>query len=70
MEGNGSSIMGNQIHINRVAERFSSHTLSHSRPSNRTSQDMKALREKLIAATVEVIAEGGDPRLGESRALP
>jgi hypothetical protein len=63
--------MGNQIRINRVAERLSSHTLSHSRPSGcRTSADIDALREKLIDATVEVLAEGGDPRLVESRALP
>jgi hypothetical protein len=61
--------MGNQIHINRVAERFSSNTLSHSRPSNRrASQDMSAVREKLIAATVEIVAEGGDPRLGKTLA--
>ena len=63
--------MGNQIHINRVAERFSSHTLSHSRPAGRrASRDMTALRDSLIAATVEVLAEGGDPRLIESRARP
>jgi hypothetical protein len=63
--------MGNQIHINRVAERLSSHTLSHSRPSGcRTSADLNALREQLIAATVAVVAEGGDPRLVGSRALP
>jgi hypothetical protein len=62
--------MGNQIHINRTAERFSSHTLHQSRPSSsRASADINALRKKLIAATVEVVAEGGDPRLGESRAL-
>jgi hypothetical protein len=63
--------MGNQIHINHVAERFSSHTLSQSRPGGcRASEDMDGMREKLIAATVAVVAEGGDPRLGESRALP
>ena len=56
--------MGDAIQINRVAERFSSHTLSRPRPSGqRTSADAKALREKLIAAMVEVVAEGGDPRL-------
>jgi hypothetical protein len=63
--------MGNQIHINRVAERFSSHTLSQPRPSSsRASADMSAVREKLIAAVVEIVAEGGDPRPAESRALP
>jgi hypothetical protein len=63
--------MGDGIQINRVAERFSSHTLSHSRPcGNRASSDTHGLREKLIAAMVEVVAEGGDPRLGKSRALP
>jgi hypothetical protein len=63
--------MGNHIHINRVADRFSSHTLSRSGPAgHRTSRDLDALREQLIAALVEVIAEGGDPRLGKSRARP
>jgi len=62
--------MGNGIRINRVAERYSSHTLSHSGPSGcTTSADLNVLREKLIAATVEVVAEGGDPRLVGSRAL-
>ncbi len=56
--------MGDGIQINRVAERFSSHTQMHSRPRrNRTIGDAEALREKLIAALVEVVAEGGDPRL-------
>ena len=32
MEGNEGIIMGNGIQINRVAERFSSHTLSRSDP--------------------------------------
>jgi hypothetical protein len=63
--------MGDGIQINRVAERFSSHTLCHSRPrGSRTSADINALRERLIAATVEIVAEGGDPRLIESRARP
>jgi hypothetical protein len=63
--------MGSGIQINRVAERFSSHTLSRSRPPySRTFQDGEALRESLITAMVEVVAEGGDPRLGESRARP
>ena len=63
--------MGDGVQINRVAERFSSHTLSHSRPRGvRTFQDSDALRERLIAAMVEVVAEGGDPRLAESRARP
>jgi hypothetical protein len=56
--------MGDGIQINRVAERFSSHTQMRSRPRrHRTSRDQQALREKLIAAMVEVVAEGGDPRL-------
>ena len=56
--------MGDQVHISRVAERFSSHTQMHSRPRGHTgSEDTEALREKLIAAMVEVVAEGGDPRL-------
>jgi hypothetical protein len=56
--------MGNQVRINRVAERFSSHTQMHSRPRRqRGSADIPALRETLIGALVEVVAAGGDPRL-------
>jgi hypothetical protein len=56
--------MGDGIQINRVAERFSSHTQMHSGPRRqRSSGRTRALREKLIAALVEVVAEGGDPRL-------
>jgi hypothetical protein len=56
--------MGNQIHISRVAERFSSHTQTRSNPhGRRTSGETKALRQRLIGAFVEVVAEGGDPRL-------
>jgi hypothetical protein len=61
--------MGEQAHIARMAERFSSHT--QMRPRTRapgTSGDVQALRERLITATVEVIAAGGDPRLAKSRA--
>jgi hypothetical protein len=62
--------MGDGIQINRVASCFSSHTLTHSRPSKkRTSRDQRILRERLIAATVGVVAEGSDPRLVRSRAL-
>jgi hypothetical protein len=64
MEGNESIIMGDRIQINRLGERFSNHTQPQSRPRrHRTIGDTEALREKLIAATVEVLAEGGDPRL-------
>ncbi len=64
MEGNEGITMGSRIQINRLGERFSSHTQgpSHARHS-RTIGDTEALRQKLIAATVEVLAEGGDPRL-------
>jgi hypothetical protein len=63
-EGNEGNIMGDGIQINRVTERFSSHTQMHSRPRRRrASADKQVLREKLIAALVEVVAEGGDPRL-------
>jgi len=56
--------MGNGIQINRVAERFSSHTQMHSRPRPHSgSADAQALRKKLIAALVDVVAEGSDPRL-------
>jgi hypothetical protein len=64
MEGNEGITMGNRIQINRLGERFSNHTQAPSRPRrNGTIGDTEALREKLIAATVEVLAEGGDPRL-------
>jgi hypothetical protein len=63
--------MGDGIHINHVAERFSSHTLSHSRPVRYSaSRDSNAVREKLMAALVEIVAEGGDPRLAKTLALP
>ncbi len=56
--------MGNRIEINRLGDRFSSHTQAQSRPRHhRTVEDKEALREKLIAAAVEVLAGGGDPRL-------
>jgi hypothetical protein len=63
--------MGDGIQISRLGERFSSHTQAQSRPRpRRTSGDGERLREQLIAAFVEVVAEGGDPRLAWSRALP
>jgi hypothetical protein len=61
--------MGDGIQINRTAERFSSHTLCDRRPAaQRTSTATKLLREQLIAATIEVVAEGSDPRLSKSLA--
>jgi hypothetical protein len=62
-------MMGDGIQSNRVAERFSSHTLARPRRSRTgTSGDAGDLRDTLIKATVEVVAEGGDPRLAQSRA--
>jgi hypothetical protein len=56
--------MGSGIQINGFSERFSSHTQTHSRPSRGgTSKEAEALRQRLIDAIVEVVAEGGDPRL-------
>ena len=61
--------MGNGIQINRVAERFSSHTQMRSQSrSRRTSDETQALRERLIAAMAETVAEGGDPRLDKTLA--
>jgi hypothetical protein len=60
--------MGDGIQINRVAERFSSHTQMPSRPRGYTGS--AEMRKRLIAALVEVVAEGGDPRLTQSRAQP
>jgi len=61
--------MGDGIQINRVAERFSSHTLSRTPASaRRRASDTKTVRDKLIEAIAEVIGEGSDPRLGQSRA--
>ncbi len=69
-EGNQGSTMGDGIKINRVAERLSSHTLSHSRPArHRTSRNVDVPHKRLVAALVEVVAEGSDPRLVRSRAL-
>jgi hypothetical protein len=62
--------MEDRIRINRTGERFSSHTQTHRHaPANRTPQDTGALRHQLIEATVAIIADGGDPRLGKSLAL-
>jgi hypothetical protein len=70
-EGKRGSIMGDEIHITRIVERFSSNTLSRSRPAGHcTSAATRAQRDELIGAAAEVIAEGGDPRLDRSRALP
>jgi hypothetical protein len=56
--------MGDAIQINHVAGRFSSHTQMHPRPRRRTiSANTQALRAQLIAALLEVVAAGGDPRL-------
>ena len=56
--------MGDGIQINRLGERFSSHTQMRTRSrAHKTSGDVQELRERLIAAMVEVVAEGGDPRL-------
>jgi hypothetical protein len=61
--------MGDGIQINRMGERFSSHTQMRSRSRGHSrSANTQALRESLIAAMVEVVAEGSDPRLGKSRA--
>jgi hypothetical protein len=61
--------MEDRIRINRTGERFSSHTQTRPHASaDRTSQDTGALRHKLIEASVAIIAEGSDPRLGKSRA--
>jgi hypothetical protein len=63
--------MGDGIQINRVAERFSSHTLSQSRRAGyRPGKDFETVRAKLIQAFVEVVGEGSDPRLSHSRARP
>jgi hypothetical protein len=65
MEGNEGVTMGDRIQITRLGERFSTHTHAPSRPHrSRNFRDTEALSEQLIAATVEVLAEGGDPRLG------
>jgi hypothetical protein len=60
--------MGDRIQISRLGERFSSHTQAPRPRGHRTLGDANALREKLIAAAVEVLAEGSGPRLGRTRA--
>ena len=55
--------MGDGIQISRVSKRFSSHTQTQARPRrHETSEQAEALRQRLIDALVEVVAEGGDPR--------
>jgi len=61
--------MGDRIQISRLGERFSSHTQTPHRRSRRAFDVVPALREKLIEATAEVLADGSSPRLGRSRAL-
>jgi hypothetical protein len=57
--------MGNGIQISRLGERFSSHTGAARHPRrNGITGDTRALREKLLTATVETLADGSDPRLG------
>jgi hypothetical protein len=56
--------MGDGIQISRVGKRFSSHTQAHARSRRHgTFEEAEALRRRLIDAIVEVVAEGGDPRL-------
>jgi hypothetical protein len=60
--------MGSQVQISRLGERFSSHTRAQPRPHHtRSIGDAESVRERLIAATVEVLAVGGDPRLAWAR---
>jgi hypothetical protein len=69
-EGNEDGTMGDGIQANRLAERHSSHTQMRPRPRAQSpSGATPAVREKLIATMVEIVAEGGDPRLVKSRAL-
>jgi hypothetical protein len=62
--------MDARMRVNRATQRSygvaceSSNTLEHRDASRRDK-----LRAELIEATVQAVAEGGDPRLGSSRAL-
>ncbi len=61
--------MGDRIQISRLGERFSSHTQAEPHPRrHRASTDAESLRQSLIDAMVDVLAEGSDPRLGRTRA--
>jgi hypothetical protein len=60
--------MGSQGQINRLGERFSSHTQAQPRRRRtRGLRDAEAARDRLIEATAEMLAERGDPRLVWSR---
>lgn len=60
--------MTDGTHVNRMVERFPSHTQTRRyRARPRVLEDAAALRQTLILATVEVLAEGNHPRLGETR---
>jgi hypothetical protein len=63
--------MGDGIQTSRLGERFSSHTQTYAPPRRGgRSRDTQAIRRRLIAAAVELAADGSVPRLGSSRALP
>jgi hypothetical protein len=71
MKGKGAGILGDTTRINRAAGGFSPDRGKRSHQiAGRRSEDSAAVRTRLIEAAVEVLAEGGDPRLAESRAHP
>jgi hypothetical protein len=68
LEGNKGSTMGNETRTSRMVDRLSIRTRTRAQPSSYSrSEQMDALRAKLINATVEVLAEGSVLRLGETR---
>ncbi len=67
MEGSRAGIMDGKTQIRWTLG--SSHDTQRSRPRRATtgaSEQTESLRAKLIAATVEVLAHGSNPRLAET----
>ncbi len=78
MEGNREAPMDGEVRVKgaevQLGGVYSSHTLHGTSPANTGSSSISASsrsrRERLIAAAIEVLAEGSVDRLVESRDTP